>query len=161
MSPYVLGAVIRHHADQYPADLCTSILKHKLYVDNLIFTHSSLKTLKEVFNLTTSRMAEGGFDLCSWNSNSPELREIFRGEEKLSSHSSSQERVLGYLFEISDDSMQLNTYSLNSISTKRQLLSEISKVFDPSLLVSSGHCTGTSSNEEDMGAISGMGRQRR
>ena len=131
VSPYVLGAVVRHHASQYPPDLCSHILMNNLYVDNLIFTHSSLDTLKNVFLQATSRMEEGGFNLCSWNSNNPELQALFEEKGKLSSHSSSQERVLGYLFNTSEDTLQLSDFSLDSVSTKRQLLSEISKVFDP------------------------------
>src|ERR1044072_3748677 len=60
VSPYVLGAVIRHHAQKYPDDLCTSILQNNLYVDNLIFTYSSLDVLKNIFLLATFRMSEIG-----------------------------------------------------------------------------------------------------
>ncbi|KAL7644522.1 UNVERIFIED_CONTAM: hypothetical protein RMT77_005354 [Armadillidium vulgare] len=131
VSPYILGAVIKHHAKQYPQDLCSSLLENNLYMDNFIYSNSSIDNLKEIFCQTTSRMSEGGFDLCSWNSNNPELKEIFEANQKLAKHQSSEERVLGYLFDTSTDTLRLSDFEINSANSKRQLLSQISKVFDP------------------------------
>ena len=131
VSPYVLGAVIQHHARQYPSDLCSSLLMNNLYMDNFLYTSSSLDSLQEIYHLTTSRMKEGGFDLCSWNSNSVELRELFEREGNPSKHQCSEEKVLGYLFDISSDLLRLSDFVLGNVTTKRQLLSEIAKVFDP------------------------------
>ena len=131
VSPYILGAVIKHHAKQYPPDLCSSLLQNNLYMDNFIFSNSSVSALNDIFHQTTTRMSEGGFDLCSWNSNCDELRNLFESENKISSHSSSEERVLGYLFDTVSDTLKLSDFDLTSANTKRQLLSQISKVFDP------------------------------
>ena len=131
VSPYILGAVIRHHARKYPLDLCSSLMENNLYMDNFIFSHSSINTLKDIYYKITTRMSEGGFDLCSWTSNCPELRTIFKSESKITSHQNPEERVLGYLFDTTSDSMRLSDFNLTSVNTKRQLLSQISKVFDP------------------------------
>ena len=131
VSPYILGAVIRHHARQYPPDIYSSLLQNNLYMDNLIYTNTSVDVLKDVFKTTCDRMREGGFDLGSWNSNCPELRELFEQNNKNSSHKSSDERVLGYLFDTSSDTLKLSDFVLGSVTSKRQLLSEIAKVFDP------------------------------
>ena len=131
VSPFVLNAVIRYHADQYPPDLCSSLLKNNLYVDNFCFTNSSEDVLKTISFQAISRMKEGGFDLSSWNTNNPELKAMFLNEGKLSTHQCSEERVLGYLYDPEHDTLKLSDFSLKSVSTKRQLLSEVSKLFDP------------------------------
>lgn len=131
VSPYVLCAVIRQHAQKYPSDLCSSLLINNLYMDNFLYTCSSIDEMKKIFHQTTSRMSEGGFDLCSWNSNSSDLRNLFERESKISTHQCSEERVLGYLFNIESDTFSLSDFNLGDITTKRQLLSEVAKVFDP------------------------------
>ena len=131
VSPYVLCAVIKHHALKYPSDLCSSLLINNLYMDNFLYTCSSVDDLRNIFHLTTSRLREGGFVLCSWNSNNQELRDIFKRENKISSHQCSEERVLGYLFHIDSDTFSLSDFNLGEVTTKRQLLSEVAKVFDP------------------------------
>ena len=131
VSPYILGAVIKHHAKKYPADLCSSLLMNNLYVDNFLYSSSSVEELEDIFRKATSRMSEGGFNLCSWNTNCNELRNVFEEENMLATHQCDEERVLGYLYNTSQDTLGLSDYSLGIVSTKRQLLSEISKVFDP------------------------------
>ncbi|KAL7631639.1 UNVERIFIED_CONTAM: hypothetical protein RMT77_018057 [Armadillidium vulgare] len=131
VSPYVLCAVIKHHALKYPSDLCSSLLINNLYMDNFLYTCSSVEEMKIVFQQTTSRLREGGFDLCSWSSNNRELRGIFQQENKISSHQCQEERVLGYLFQVDSDTFSLSDFKLGEVTTKRQLLSEVAKVFDP------------------------------
>src|SRR5215470_17026885 len=131
VSPYVLAAVIQHHVSKYPKDLRSFLLTNNLYVDNFIFTHSSPEVLNDIYHTSVSRMAEGGFDLCSWNSNLSELKNLISNEGKLVSHQCSEERVLGYLYDTKSDCLKLNEFDLKSASTKRELLSEISSVFDP------------------------------
>lgn len=131
VSPFVLNAVIHYHADQYPSDLCSFLLKNNLYVDNFCFTHSSEDVLRNIAFQAISRMKEGGFDLSSWNTNNPGLRDLFEEEGKLSAHQCAEERVLGYLYEPQQDTIKLSEVSFQPISTKRQLLSEVSKLFDP------------------------------
>lgn len=131
VSPYILNAIIRFHSEKYESDLCSYLMKNNLYIDNFIFSSSSLETLFNVFQTITSRLAEGGFDLCSWNSNSHELCSFFQSKDKFVKHQSQEERVLGYLYDKSSDSIKLNDFEFSSVFSKRQLLSQISKVFDP------------------------------
>ena len=37
VGPFILNFIIKHHANRFPADNCTDMLK-KIYVDNLIKT---------------------------------------------------------------------------------------------------------------------------
>ena len=131
-SPFVLNFVVKHHASKYPPDLCSKILQEYLYIDNLVYTASTSEEIREVYKTTTQRLAEGGFDLRSWNTNEPEVRAEMQADGKAVSHDCSEERVLGYLYNFLSDSIRLCDFSLDeNVRSKRSLLSQISKVFDP------------------------------
>src|SRR5678816_4127629 len=75
VSPFILGAVIRHHIkSKYSFDLVSRLLVNNLYVDNFIYTHSSPDVLRDIYSASVERMKEGGFNLCSWNTNHPDLK---------------------------------------------------------------------------------------
>ena len=59
--------------------------------------------------------------------------------------------MLGYLFNTSDDSLKLSDFTLGTVNSKRQLLSEISKIFDPLSLFFAGNYPRSFTDEEDMG----------
>ena len=131
-SPFILNYVIKYHAKQFPGDVCSHVLGSNFYVDNLIVTGNSIDFLKGIYGEALSRMKEGGFFLRSWNSNSSELRSIMQSDETLASHGNSYEKVLGYKYCISEDTLQLAACDLDvNAKTKREVLSQISKVFDP------------------------------
>ena len=65
---------MKYHAKQFPKDKKFKLLSNNFYVDNLIITSNQLNELKQLYNETYSRMAAGGFELRSWNSNSREKR---------------------------------------------------------------------------------------
>jgi hypothetical protein len=131
-SMFILAYILRHHARKYPVDLCSKILHDNFYVDNLIFTHSDPKILNEVYYESNRRMQQGGFELRSWVTNIPCLSKIMRDEGKAIEHNKSYEKVLGYRYYQHNDTMSLDSYELDSnANTKRQILSQISKPFDP------------------------------
>src|SRR5215470_7676638 len=110
VSPYILAAVIRHHASMYPDDHCSSLLKNNLYVDNFVYTHSSPEVLREVFNETTSRLGQGGFNLCSWNTNCIQLRPHIEQRGQMASHETVEKRVLWFLYNTYSDNMKLGDF---------------------------------------------------
>ncbi|HWI50021.1 MAG TPA: A17 family peptidase, partial [Rummeliibacillus sp.] len=132
-SPFILHYIMKYHASKYPHDRCTEILSSGFYVDNLIFTSMQEESeIVGIYHQCKKRMEEGGFILRSWNSNSDALRVKFKEENSFVEHSSCCEKILGYSFNVVTDCMHINKVEyLESISTKRQLLSEISKLFDP------------------------------
>ena len=131
-SPFILNYVIKHHASRFPADECSHLLGSNFYVDNLVITGNSVDFLKKIYVDSLSRMKEGGFYLRSWNSNCAELRSIMQEDETLVAHGNDYEKVLGYKYLIKEDVMQLSACNLNrDAKTKREVLSQISKVFDP------------------------------
>ena len=131
-SPFILNYVIKHHASQLCDDEFSKILKTNFYVDNLIVTGNSPEFLKNVYSECLDRMKQGGFCLRSWNSNNQELQTIMRKDESLASHGNNYEKVLGLKYFMESDCVQLSDSTLDpSTNTKRSILSQISKVFDP------------------------------
>ena len=131
-SPFILNAVMKFHASLYPDDLCTQVLLHSFFVDNLIITNNHPEQLQELYAECNKRMREGGFVLRSWNSNCNALVSIFESDNLGSTHGSEFEKILGYRYQVSEDTLQLSDYTLDvAAASKRAVLSETSKLFDP------------------------------
>ena len=132
-SPFILQNVIKLHLQNYPNDACNKILNHNLYVDNLFFTGDNQSTLLDLYNETFQRMMSGGFELRSWVSNCKPLMDKIIEDRRGPSHSSDHEKVLGYIYEPDTDKLKLSQFNLNdnNILTKRIVLSNLAKVFDP------------------------------
>ena len=131
-SPFILNYVIKHHVNQYQKDEFSHILNSNLYVDNLLITSNSTSFLKQAYAVTFDRMREGGFCLRSWNSNDSDLQAIMERDGSIASHGNNYEKVLGVNYILDTDTIQLSSCELDpSSNTKRSILSQISKVFDP------------------------------
>ena len=131
-SPFILNYVMKHHAKKYLDDKCREILDNNFYVDNLIITGHNIDELHELYSLCSSRMQEGGFTLRSWNSNSIELRKTMEADGRLVEHKCIEEKVLGYRYNVNSGTLSLAPCSVEAAAdTKRKVLSQISKVFDP------------------------------
>ncbi|KAF0287945.1 hypothetical protein FJT64_013671 [Amphibalanus amphitrite] len=92
------------------------------------------QTLFNIYNNSRQIMMEGGFNLRSWMSNHPQLVDIMASEDTIHQHDAPVEKVLGYFYDSKQDVVSLADFSFEERPqgiTKRQLLSNISKVFDP------------------------------
>ena len=77
-------------------------------------------------------MSEGNFDLRSCNTNCNELKEIMIKDKKYVEHGCDLEKVLGYKYNTKNDTIQISNSNINfNVNTKRGVLAQISKVFDP------------------------------
>ena len=131
-SPFILNYVLKHHVEQYAGDAFSKILRDNMYVDNLLVTSNNLDFLEDVYFETQRRLGEGGFTLRSWNSNSTRLKSIMINQGNHASHGNSYEKVLGMKYMLEFDSLQVSEFQLDSCAnTKRGVLAQISKVFDP------------------------------
>ena len=92
-SPFILNFIIKHHANQFPSDYCSEVLPNNLYVDNLLLTANHQDKLG----------FEAGFDLRSWTSNNPMLRERMISDNKYIEHESPYEKLLGYKYSTKTD----------------------------------------------------------
>ncbi|MEO1301205.1 MAG: DUF1759 domain-containing protein, partial [Bacteroidota bacterium] len=131
-SPFILSYVLKHHANTCPNDEFSRILKDNFYVDNMMFTSNNPKYLQQVFLESNKRLEQGGFSLRSWNTNNAELQSTMKDHGKLAQHGNAYEKVLGMKYMLETDTLQLNNVTLDpSANTKRTVLSQVSKVFDP------------------------------
>ena len=131
-SPFILNYVMRHHVESFPEDKCKEILSNNFYVDNLLITGNNVEEMKDLYNQSYERMKRGGFLLRSWNSNSIELKDQMKADQRLVEHSCEQERVLGYKYNVTRDTLSVAHCNLvPSADTKRKVLSQTSKVYDP------------------------------
>ena len=136
-SPFILNHIIRLHLQKYKDALAAVALKES-YADNFIFTTSSQQKLVGIYEDTRQIMNEGGFNLRSWMSNHPPLVDIMKSEGTLHQHEAQVEKVLGYMYDTKQDEMMLADFIFEEKDhsiTKRELLSNISKIFDPLSLV--------------------------
>ena len=137
-SPFILNHIIQLHLQKFSGAVAATALKESLYVDNFIFSTSDEEKLLDIYSEAIQIMKEGGFNLRSWMSNNSSLVDIMASEDTLHRHEADVEKVLGYLYDARQDTVALADFTFeeqpNSI-TKRQLLSNISKVFDPLSLV--------------------------
>ena len=130
-SPFILNYVLKYHADKYAEDEFSKILKENLY-DDMLVTSNDINFLKKVYTETKHRLREGGFTLRSWKSISKELQSIMTDQGNIVPHGNSYEKVLGMKYMLEFDSLQVGEFQLDaSANTKRAVLSQISKVFDP------------------------------
>ena len=73
-SPFMLNATLHHHLANYntPVD---EDMKENIYVDNVISGCNEEQDAVDYYGEVQSIMKEAHFNLCSWSSNSPLLRE--------------------------------------------------------------------------------------
>ena len=66
-SPFILNYVLKHHANAFPADSCTEMMKNNFYVDNLIKTSNNVEELEYLYQESVQRLQQGNFELRSCN----------------------------------------------------------------------------------------------
>ena len=133
-SPFILNFIIKHHANRYAKDECTDILLNNFFVDNLVKTHNDPNKLSELYQTAVERMDQGGFDLRSCNSNVEQLKEMMIKDMRYIEHGCEFDKVLGYKYSPSRDVIKLGSSNIDLMAgliTKRTILSQFARVFDP------------------------------
>ncbi|XP_071576977.1 uncharacterized protein [Temnothorax nylanderi] len=134
---FVATNTIKHHAEQrareYPlGSLCVT---QDFYVDDMLTGADSIKEALAIRDQTIQLLREGSFELSKWGSNCPELLSgvSCRGERIVSLDKENDIRILGILWDQDGDFFRYSYEpSLDSGPvTKRSILSEVSRLFDP------------------------------
>jgi hypothetical protein len=79
-SPFILNATIRHHVNQYllnDPEFVYELLR-SLYVDDYASGCESIPRALELARKIKSRLSTGGFNMRKWQTNSPELKQVFQ-----------------------------------------------------------------------------------
>lgn len=137
-SPYLAIRVLKQladdEADKYP--LGSKVLKKGFFVDDLLWSVATQDEAMQLQDELLALLKAGGFDLRKWSSNCPELlarvpadyRETpleFQDDKDLSI------KVLGLQWMPAEDVFSFNTTPPSDKITKRSVLSQIGRQFDP------------------------------
>ena len=96
-NPFLLNATIKQHLQKYAngnPELVKPLL-NSFYVDDMTSGESTVERGFDLFVNSRKIMAEGGFNLRKSQSNSPQLRCLMQGCDKLSKHEASHQVTTG------------------------------------------------------------------
>ena len=132
-SPFILNATVKKHLDTYPSTVSND-LKQNIYVDNIVSACDTDKEVLDYYEQSNSLMNKCGFNLRSWSSNSQSVRA--QADTDGISENKDTVNVLGIQWNTVDDTL---TYPVDKqpsqkddhVTTKRQVVQVISKLFDP------------------------------
>ena len=118
------------------------IVQDNFYVDDCLASVSSVLEAKLVVRELVSLLKRGGFRLTKWLSNSTEVVEHIPLEERSSClegrllADDTRSHILGILWAVASDKLLISAdYPTSAPTSRRQLLSAISSIFDPLGLV--------------------------
>ncbi|XP_066589337.1 uncharacterized protein [Prorops nasuta] len=140
-APFLASRVVQELANQHGDDFpdAKSILLQSIYVDDILFGANNLADLRDIQSQLVQLLDKGKFELSKWafNSASTALQEIPNDSSNANLNFNSENfnetsKVLGISWNTSSDSFQF-IISPSSITklTKRMLLSENAKIYDP------------------------------
>lgn len=136
-SPFILHATILKHLKTNDTRF-TETLKDGLYVDNILTSFESEDELMSFYKESRQLFNDGGFNLRSWSSNSNELCQLASNENCVDTDRTI--KILGLRWNNESDTISFqdnfNPDLKNTCLTKRELLQQSSKIFDPLGLVS-------------------------
>ncbi|XP_028416058.1 uncharacterized protein LOC114539642 [Dendronephthya gigantea] len=163
-SPFLLNATLRHHLTKYNEIDAAFVrkLQESFYVDDLVSGESTVEKTFELYDKAKTRMAQGGFRLRKWLTNSEVLRsklEIHEKDQGSSEQSindqetyarlslgavggeSKGHKVLGQVWDNHKDELKFEISKVGEKAetlspTKRNLLSILASLFDPLGIIS-------------------------
>ncbi|CAB0006093.1 unnamed protein product [Nesidiocoris tenuis] len=140
-APYLANRVVRSLAEtginDYP--LASDILSNRTYVDDCHGGGSTIKSAIEARNETIKLLSSGGFELRKWASNHPSLLADIPADHCLpvqesvdfSTEEEKSLKVLGLSWDPKLDTFHYLVFPIPEIKTKRDLASQIGRIFDP------------------------------
>ena len=133
-SPFILNFILRHHAEKGQSSLLQNVISNKFYVDNLIYTTNSEQDAINLCQDISVEMREAGFEFHEWISNSSKIRSSFPQETVINEDFN---KMLGYIYNSNSDSLHLKEVGFDpDVKTKREMVSNLYRLFDPLGLLS-------------------------
>ncbi|CAF4882559.1 unnamed protein product [Pieris macdunnoughi] len=137
-APFLAMMILKRLAiderSNYPSSIAPAVLESSFYMDDLLHGTHSAQTAIELKNDLIKLLKSGGFNLRKWRSNLPLLLEDMNDSEKEFDFKHQEStKTLGLRWNPNTDEFIFYpiNYIPNITPTKRQLLSEISKIYDP------------------------------
>ncbi|XP_029162186.1 uncharacterized protein LOC114933775 [Nylanderia fulva] len=134
---YLASRCLTYHADQYAAKypVGSREVKRSFYVDDFLSGADTLHEAKVLRDELIELLRIGSFELSKWASNCPELLKNIkdRDGEVITIHNETDSSILGIQWNQVKDVFHFayNSDSTNSAVSKRVILSEVSRLFDP------------------------------
>lgn len=123
-------------ADKYP--LASKILKNNTYVDDILYSNDSMVEINKAKHELINLLSLGSFQLHKWASNCPQILQDIPTNKQQSKEidlqiNTSKLKTLGILYNTNEDSFKIycSEKFTSKIHTKREILSYISKFYDP------------------------------
>jgi len=131
-SPFMLHAMLQHHLKQYNSPVSRDMLSN-LYVDNIISGCETEQAAVAFYRQARTIMCEGRLNLRSRSSNSTEL--MTAATKDNTAEGALSVNVLGLHWNLTSDQLhlteKLSILTYDHLVTKREVLQDFSKVFDP------------------------------
>ncbi|XP_043230765.1 uncharacterized protein LOC122386050 [Amphibalanus amphitrite] len=142
-APFVAQFVLKEHArrnaDEFP--LAAEVVSKHVYMDDAIASFKDAESAIEARAQLREMLEKAGMEMKKWKSNSQEVMETIPAQDRApTSHHRIEDRganptkTLGVVWSAGDDSLSLDATKRSSKSgswTKRDVLREMSTVFDP------------------------------
>ena len=136
-SPFMLFATLNYHLQQYNNPTSHDI-QCNLYVDNVVTGSDSESQALQFYQQSRSMLSEAKFNLRAWASNSQMLMKA--AQQDGTADENTLTNVLGIQWDVAKDQLSLPLKGLRPTSslftTKREILQDSSKLFDPLGMVS-------------------------
>ena len=129
-SQFLLNATVLHHLDNI-ASRTSAEIKRNIYVDNVHYAADTEGAIMQFYEQTSSIMEEAGFPLKQWCSNSNALKRMISERDSDSLNGEENISVLGLNWNSRKDTLSIKSVVDTEVRTKRQVISEISKHYDP------------------------------
>lgn len=140
-APFLAMMVLKQLADdeghKFPSSPAAKVLQEQFYMDDLISGSYDLPSAKQLQSDLISLLKAGGFNLRKWSANTPALLEgvsTSKSSDDQSYDFKESTKTLGLRWHPQSDefSLDIKINLSHTKLTKRNLLSDISKLFDPS-----------------------------
>ena len=137
-SNYALRRCATDNLHKYNEEVTSAIL-HDFYVDDFVKSMEEESSAIQLVKDIKECLAEGGFNLCKWMSNSRSVLESIpiedrgKGLKNLDIHHEDLpvEHTLGVQWDVESDQIGFSVKEVDPKATRRNMLSVISQVYDP------------------------------
>ncbi|UYV70238.1 hypothetical protein LAZ67_7002259 [Cordylochernes scorpioides] len=127
-----LQQLAEDEGQNYPE--ASRVTLNDFYVDDLLTGDQTIAETKELIDQLKDLMKRGGFHLRKWNSNCHEIVsqvEEMNEEKKINLEKGAISKILGIVWDHVQDTFRVNITLPEEVVTKRDLLSNIARIFDP------------------------------
>ena len=128
-SPFLLAATIKYHLNTAETPVAKKIANN-MYVDNVITGVSTPKEAGQFYEEAKPLFQSSSTNLREWASNCDEFLQSIPESDKIAGN---KMKVLGTTWDMNSDSLFISgcDISASPVTTKREALQFISKIYDP------------------------------